>query len=88
MGLKLIAGNRPQLWLGSFDIFPQDKFQHGISTKHGGCSQGKYASLNLGLHVEDEAENVIANRRIFCEALGMYSEKTTPVSRFTATMWQ
>lgn len=77
MGFKLIAGNRPQLWLGSFDIFPQDKFRHGISTKHGGCSLGQYASLNLGLHVEDEAEKVIANRRIFCEALGMDSEKTT-----------
>lgn len=76
MGFCLINGNQPQLWLGRFDIFPQDKFIHGISTRHGGCSTGEYASLNLGLHVGDTAGDVVANRRIFCTALGMQAERT------------
>ena len=34
-----------------------------VTTRHGGVSEGPYASLNLGLHVGDDDEAVIENRR-------------------------
>ena len=39
------------------------------TTREGGMSAGPYASLNLGDHVGDAAEAVVANRRIFAAAL-------------------
>lgn len=41
-----------------------------VSTRHGGVSTGAYASLNLGDHVGDDHEAVMANRRRLCTALG------------------
>lgn len=76
MGFKLTTAKIPYIWVGNFDIFPNDKFFHGISTRHGGYSKGEYKSLNLGLHVGDLREDVIANRRAFCETLGIDGEKT------------
>lgn len=34
----------------------------GFTTRHGGCSEGPYATLNLGLHVGDDPRRVLANR--------------------------
>ena len=34
-----------------------------ITTREGGVSTGPYESLNLGLHVGDDAERVVENRR-------------------------
>jgi len=44
--------------------------RHAFSTRRGGVSEAEYSSLNLGLHVGDSRDNVIANRRRFCTALG------------------
>jgi len=44
------------------------------TTRQGGISHAPYDSLNLGLHVEDEQEHVIANRRTLVEALQLPSE--------------
>jgi YfiH family protein len=41
-----------------------------VTTRHGGVSQGPYASLNLGLHVGDDDKVVVANRRRAAAALG------------------
>lgn len=71
MSFHLIAGDTPNIWLGKFNIFPEDMFIHGISTRHGGFSHGSYSSLNLGLHVEDDAEHVVNNRIEFCRNLGV-----------------
>lgn len=40
-----------------------------VTTRIGGVSEGAYASLNLGLHVGDEPERVIENRRRAAAAL-------------------
>lgn len=77
MSFKLISGQRPNLWLGKFDIFPEELFTHAVSTRHGGVSAGAFNSLNLGLHVEDDAESVLQNRRLFAEALGVQPENIT-----------
>lgn len=43
---------------------------HGFSDRHGGVSEGAYASLNIGLHVGDEPESVVTNRKLLFTALG------------------
>jgi hypothetical protein len=40
----------------------------------GGVSDGPYTSQNLGLHVGDDAEVVISNRRALMETLGLVTE--------------
>lgn len=58
------------LWHGKFSTFPEDLVTHAISTRVGGVSQSPFDSLNLALHVGDERENVIANRKKFAQSLG------------------
>jgi polyphenol oxidase len=47
-----------------------------VTTRHGGVSSGPYESLNLGLHVGDEPDRVIENRRRACRAFGTAPEET------------
>lgn len=42
-----------------------------VTTRAGGVSTGRYASLNLGLHVDDEPERVLVNRRRGAAAIGL-----------------
>lgn len=44
--------------------------RHAITTRHGGVSSAPFSSLNLGLHVGDEALQVLLNRRLAAQALG------------------
>jgi YfiH family protein len=44
--------------------------RHGFFTRQGGVSQGIYASLNCGLGSNDDAENVLENRRRIAHHLG------------------
>ena len=39
------------------------------TTRHGGCSEGNYASFNCTGYCGDEAEHVQKNREILCELL-------------------
>jgi YfiH family protein len=41
-----------------------------VTSRHGGVSAGPYESLNLGLHVDDQAADVLENRRRAAAALG------------------
>ncbi|MGM0602492.1 MAG: peptidoglycan editing factor PgeF [Bacillota bacterium] len=45
-----------------------------FSTRKGGVSLPPYNSLNLGLHVGDQKENVIKNRDILSETVGINSK--------------
>jgi YfiH family protein len=49
-----------------FDAFDIDVM---VTTRHGGVSAGAYASLNLGLHVNDKPNDVLANRRRVAAAM-------------------
>jgi YfiH family protein len=51
----------------AFDEHPVDVL---VTTRQGGVSAGPYESLNLGLHVGDNAEAVLENRRRTAAALG------------------
>jgi YfiH family protein len=41
-----------------------------VTTRRGGVSEGTYASLNLGLHVDDDPRAVVENRRRAAASLG------------------
>ena len=58
------------LWHGKFSTFPDDLVTHAISTRLGGVSKPPFDSLNLALHVGDDPQDVIANRRQFARSLG------------------
>jgi YfiH family protein len=46
-----------------------------FSSRQGGVSEGRYASLNLGLLTEDEPEKVEENRRLLCAEVGAEPER-------------
>lgn len=50
---------------------------HGFSLRFGGVSEAPYDSLNLGLHVGDDAENVWDNRKRLAGALGYAVHRVT-----------
>jgi YfiH family protein len=45
-----------------------------VTTRHGGVSDGPYGSLNLGLHVGDDAGRVVTNRERAARAFGVELE--------------
>jgi YfiH family protein len=47
-----------------------DGYRVAFTTRVGGVSEGRYASLNLGRKSGDEVERVDENRRLACEAIG------------------
>ncbi|HEY8103660.1 MAG TPA: polyphenol oxidase family protein [Gaiellaceae bacterium] len=46
-----------------------------FSSRQGGVSEGRYASLNLGLLTSDEPERVEENRRLLCAEVGAKPER-------------
>src|SRR5215468_4309267 len=58
-GLRQRAG-LPVLTWPAFDPLPVEAL---VTTRHGGVSAGRYATLNLSFAVGDEAANVRENRR-------------------------
>lgn len=50
-------------------LFDASGVRVAFTTRAGGVSTGAYSSLNLGSHVNDDAQTVEANRHILCEAL-------------------
>ena len=49
----------------------------GDTYRHGGVSKLPFSSLNLALHVRDKADDVITNRRIVSDYLGVSSDCIT-----------
>ncbi len=60
----------------TFGIFDAAGLKHGFSTCVGGVSPARYQSMNLGFNRGDSYENVIANHKLFAEAVGYDHEKT------------
>ncbi len=52
-------------------VFNKHSVVAAQSTRIGGVSEGAYASMNLGMSVNDTRENVIKNRELFFSALGI-----------------
>jgi YfiH family protein len=51
--------------------------KHFLSTRTGGFSKSPYHSLNLGLHVGDDPDKVLKNRRRLAEAIGIPPDQFT-----------
>ena len=47
------------------------KLQFFITDRRGGVSRDSYSTLNLGFYSGDEPDNVMENRRLLCESLGI-----------------
>ncbi|MCH4218501.1 MAG: peptidoglycan editing factor PgeF [Megasphaera sp.] len=43
---------------------------HGVAGRSGGVSTGIFTSMNMALHVDDDVQAVLENRRRFCETIG------------------
>ncbi|MFF2482899.1 peptidoglycan editing factor PgeF [Paenibacillus sp. NPDC058071] len=67
----------PSLFLLSSWIKDNDRLTVGFSGRDGGVSASPWTSLNFGLHVGDEDEAVVRNRRLLAEALGWPFEAWT-----------
>ncbi|MFD0871988.1 peptidoglycan editing factor PgeF [Paenibacillus residui] len=69
--------DKPKLWsIQSWtDRYPE--LTAGFTSRLGGVSEGVFASLNLGLHVDDRPEDVIHNRSRVAAAVGV------PLDRWT-----
>lgn len=44
---------------------------HGVTYRYGGVSEGDFASFNVGLHVGDDSEAVVENRKRLAQVLGV-----------------
>jgi YfiH family protein len=58
-------------------IFNPAKVIAAQSTRLGGVSPAPYDSLNLGMSVKDDPANVIKNRELFFESLGITTHEVT-----------
>jgi len=47
---------------------------HAFGARFGGVSSGIFATLNLGLNLDDKQENVKENYRRFCDAIGIETD--------------
>lgn len=63
--------NTPQLH--EYDLAPQ--VTAFSTTRHGGCSQGTYASLNINPYCGDVESHVSQNRQALCERLGVSNDR-------------
>lgn len=48
---------------------------HFVTTRSGGVSNRPYASLNLGLHTDDNPDHIMANRSLLAVACGISQDK-------------
>lgn len=92
----MAAAVRPDLPLVRFrSLEALSHVAHGVSTRHGGVSEGTYGSLNLSLSVQDEPDRVHENRRRLAEAFGTAPEALlttrqihgTTVARVDGVLW-
>lgn len=68
---KFIVTYRRDVWYGSFPALAQAGFVNALSLRVNGASQLAPGTFNLALHVGDNNDLVLANRRRFAEALGV-----------------
>ena len=69
--------NKNNVWFGSFSAFTQAGFGNAFSCRLHGESSLVPGGFNLALHVGDDAEKVLSNRRKYAAALGVAANKFT-----------
>jgi len=71
----MFAGTATDVPLLTWSIFDGHGVRAAVTTREGGVSTGRYASLNLGLHVNDDPEDVRVNRERVAKAFGVTPEE-------------
>ena len=70
MKTRMVYNNNGVCWEESTTLAAAG-LRHGVTGRTGGVSHGAFASLNLALHVGDDDDCVLENRRRFCSAVGL-----------------
>lgn len=69
--------NNNNIWYGAFPAFEQAGFVNACSCRLHGESDIVPGTLNLALHVGDDVEKVLSNRKVFAEAIGVDAKRFT-----------
>ena len=72
-----IVKNNNNIWYGTFPALEQAGFVNACSCRLHGESDIVEGTLNLALHVGDDVEKVLRNRKAFAEAVGVDVERFT-----------
>lgn len=72
-----IITQKNNIWWGMFPRLTQAGFGNACSCRLHGESSLVPGTLNLALHVGDDADLVLQNRRLFAQALGLDASKFT-----------
>lgn len=74
---KFYITQKNNLWYGSFPLFDKFGFINACSCRLHGKSSVVQDTLNLALHVKDNEQMVLCNRRAFAAAIGVDADKFT-----------
>ena len=74
---NFIITQKNNIWYGIFPALTEAGFVHGCSCRLHGESDVVAGTLNLALHVGDDVEKVLRNRRAFAEAVGVDANRFT-----------
>lgn len=74
---KFIITQKNNIWYGMFPVLTETGFVNACSCRKNGESDIVAGTLNLALHVGDDVEKVLRNRKAFAEAVGVSAERFT-----------
>lgn len=72
-GFRMSTVSLPSL-IQSPQLLVHPQVVHGFTTRHGGVGSPPFDTLNMGLHVRDNPDDVVENRHRVCRALGFSLE--------------
>ena len=74
---KFIITQNNNIWYGTFPALEEAGFVNACSCRLHGESDVVEGTLNLALHVGDDVEKVLRNRKTFAEAIGVDANRFT-----------
>ena len=74
---KFIITQKNNIWYGTFPVLEEAGFVNACSCRLHGESDVVPGTLNLALHVGDDVEKVLRNRKAFAEAIGVDANRFT-----------
>ena len=74
---KFIITQKNNIWYGTFPALEEAGFVNACSCRLHGKSDVVEGTLNLALHVGDDVEKVLLNRKAFAEAIGVDANRFT-----------
>ena len=74
---KFIITQKNNIWYGTFPALEEAGFVNACSCRLHGESDIVEGTLNLALHVDDDVEKVLRNRKAFAKAIGVDANRFT-----------